>query len=94
MSEALLRTIIHLGQNLGVVVLGEGVETQEQRQWLADKDCLYLQGHLFGWPKPVEYYQDGFKVELSELEHFPHTENTESNSQPSLPIELASSEQT
>ncbi len=57
-SEALLRTIISLGQNLGVVVLGEGVETAEQRDWLANSDCLYLQGHLYGWPQPVEHYSD------------------------------------
>lgn len=59
-SEALLRTIINLGQNLGVVVLAEGIESPEQQQWLSEKDCLYLQGHLFGWPQPAEYYKDGF----------------------------------
>ena len=59
-SEALLRTIINLGQNLGVVVLAEGVETPEQYKWLIENDCLYLQGHLFGWPKPTDHYNNGF----------------------------------
>jgi len=61
-SEALLRTIINLGQNLGVAVLAEGIETSEQDKWLLANDCLFLQGHLFGWPKPVDYYKDGYKV--------------------------------
>ncbi len=64
-SEALLRTIINLSQNLGVIVLAEGIETPQQYQWLYENDCLYLQGHLFGWPQPVEYYKDGFST-LSE----------------------------
>ena len=64
-SEALLRTIINLSQNLGVVVLAEGIETPKQYQWLLENDCLYLQGHLFGWPQPVEFYKDGF-VSLSQ----------------------------
>ena len=48
------RTIIALGNSLGLAVIAEGVETEEQRTFLHDNGCLQYQGYFFGRPVPVE----------------------------------------
>jgi diguanylate cyclase (GGDEF)-like protein/PAS domain S-box-containing protein len=46
--------ITTLGQSLGLTVIAEGVETMEQRDFLAHQGCSAFQGYLFGRPGPVE----------------------------------------
>ena len=53
-DAVIVRTIIALGQSLGMVVLAEGVETEAQRSFLATHGCRAYQGFLFGRPGPVE----------------------------------------
>lgn len=52
-SETIVRTVIALGQSMGMTVIAEGVETEAQRSFLADNGCLCYQGYLFGRPMPV-----------------------------------------
>ena len=44
------KTILMLGQNLGLTVIAEGVETTIQRDWLQAAGCNYGQGYYFGAP--------------------------------------------
>ena len=53
-DAAIARTIMALGQSLGLAVIAEGVETVEQRDFLAGQGCHAFQGYLFGPPGPVE----------------------------------------
>jgi EAL domain-containing protein (putative c-di-GMP-specific phosphodiesterase class I) len=53
-DAAFARTIMALGQSLGLEVIAEGVETVEQRDFLAHQGCRAFQGYLFGRPGPVE----------------------------------------
>jgi diguanylate cyclase (GGDEF)-like protein/PAS domain S-box-containing protein len=52
-DAAFARTIMALGQSLGLAVIAEGVETVEQRDFLAHQGCRAFQGYLFGRPGPV-----------------------------------------
>lgn len=49
-DATIVRTIIALGHNLGLKVVAEGVETEQQLQFLRENDCDELQGYLYGMP--------------------------------------------
>jgi diguanylate cyclase (GGDEF)-like protein/PAS domain S-box-containing protein len=53
-DAAIARTIVALGQSLGLMVIAEGVESEEQRDFLASIGCYAYQGYLFGRPVAVE----------------------------------------
>ena len=53
-SRSLVRMIIALGKRLGISVVAEGVETEQQANWLRDNGCNVGQGWLFGRPMPLE----------------------------------------
>jgi len=51
------RIIISLGQSLGLSVIAEGVEVEEQRQFLFDNNCFEYQGYLFSRPLPIDEFE-------------------------------------
>jgi diguanylate cyclase (GGDEF)-like protein/PAS domain S-box-containing protein len=52
-DAVIARTIVALANSLGLAVIAEGVETQEQRDCLAAQGCHHYQGYLFGRPGPA-----------------------------------------
>jgi EAL domain-containing protein (putative c-di-GMP-specific phosphodiesterase class I) len=50
----IITTIITMAHNLGHRVIAEGVETQEQLDFLREKQCDEFQGYLFSRPIPAE----------------------------------------
>ncbi|HEU4806010.1 MAG TPA: EAL domain-containing protein [Nitrobacter sp.] len=55
-SAAIVRAVIWLGHGLGVSIVAEGVETQEQLGFLADEGCDAVQGFFIGKPGPIAQY--------------------------------------
>jgi diguanylate cyclase (GGDEF)-like protein len=49
-SEAIVKMILALATSLNIIVVAEGVETQQQRQLLNELGCNTMQGHLFSDP--------------------------------------------
>ena len=55
-SRAIIRHIVRMAQELRVDSVCEGVEREEQAQFLRDIGCRYGQGYLFSKPVPVEEF--------------------------------------
>ncbi len=52
-DDVIVQTIIGMAANLELDVIAEGVETQAQKDLLAQYGCLFFQGYLLGRPMPV-----------------------------------------
>ncbi|HRD49637.1 MAG: EAL domain-containing protein [Candidatus Competibacter sp.] len=58
-DRILAATIVALGHSLGLKVVAEGVETDEQRRILLSQGCDLAQGYFFGQPVPAEEFGAG-----------------------------------
>jgi diguanylate cyclase (GGDEF)-like protein/PAS domain S-box-containing protein len=52
-ANAIVRSVINLGQSLGMITNAEGVETLEQLMFLANEGCEQVQGYYFGRAMPA-----------------------------------------
>jgi diguanylate cyclase (GGDEF)-like protein/PAS domain S-box-containing protein len=52
-DEALVRTIVRMGRNLGMSLVAEGIETAVQLEKLQDMGCDRAQGYLLSKPLPA-----------------------------------------
>ncbi len=60
-SMPIVQTIIHLGRDMGMRVVAEGVETVEQKAVLVDMGCYGFQGYLLG--RPMEAAEMSLRLE-------------------------------
>ena len=54
LDQAIIESIILLGDKLGMKIIAEGVETEQQLEVLVKMGCDLGQGHLFAHPAPLE----------------------------------------
>ncbi len=62
-DASIVSGIISLAHNLRLKVVAEGIETQEQRQFLANLSCDYIQGYLLSEPIPADAFESHFLTE-------------------------------
>ncbi len=51
---AITKAIIALGKSLNLRLIAEGVETKEQRDFLVENGCEYIQGYYYSKPIPID----------------------------------------
>ena len=56
-SAAIANSIIALARSLRLRVVAEGVETEEQLEFLCTQDCDEIQGYLYSRPLPTEAFE-------------------------------------
>ncbi|MEO8422635.1 MAG: EAL domain-containing protein [Actinomycetota bacterium] len=52
-AASMVSAVIALAQNLGMTALAEGIETEAEWMWLADRGCTQGQGYYFSRPVPA-----------------------------------------
>jgi len=55
-DATIVSTIVQMGRNLNMDVVAEGVENEDQLNFLQRLDCTYVQGLLFGSPMSSDNY--------------------------------------
>ena len=59
-STIILSNVINMGLEMGLTVITEGVETEEQKTFLEECGCRNFQGYYFSKPVPVEEFEEKF----------------------------------
>lgn len=57
----MILAIIALGHSMGLLVLAEGVETEEQLNFLINNDCDEMQGYIYSKPMKPEVFAENLK---------------------------------
>ncbi len=61
-DEVIVQTILGMAENLGLEAIAEGVETEEQLDFLRRNGCVYYQGYLFGRPIPIDDFHTAHRT--------------------------------
>ncbi|WP_438432849.1 putative bifunctional diguanylate cyclase/phosphodiesterase [Gorillibacterium sp. sgz500922] len=64
-DQLIIGSLINLAHNLAMKVVAEGVETEEQLQYLKEHDCDLVQGYLISRPIPAESLEKGLWIAKS-----------------------------
>lgn len=56
-GEMIIRCVVQLAKEMNISITAEGVETQEQYEFLRELECDDIQGYYFAKPMPEEDYE-------------------------------------
>jgi diguanylate cyclase (GGDEF)-like protein len=65
-DAAIVNAILALACTLNLSTVAEGVETQQQRDFLENSTCHSIQGYLFSSPMPIAEFEQYWKSKLTE----------------------------
>jgi diguanylate cyclase (GGDEF)-like protein/PAS domain S-box-containing protein len=65
-DSSIVSAIIHMGKSLKHLVIAEGIETQEQREYLQTQRCTEGQGYLFSRPLAAAQFAHLLQMGLTE----------------------------
>ncbi len=101
-DQAIAMAVISLGHKLNLRVIAEGVETEQQCNFLRDNDCDEMQGYLFSMPVPASKIHSlleeqarmlaelgGAGVEALQGAAAPHTTTASTSSAPAPDVHAA-----
>ena len=76
-SREIIKSIVDMSKRIGVHTLAEGVETQEQLEFLCSIGCEKAQGYFIGKPMPFEQCMEhikekGYKLEAPNKKQYYH----------------------
>jgi len=57
---AIVKAIIALAKSLNLSLIGEGVETKEQKDFLLENGCEKIQGYFYSKPIPADEFKNKF----------------------------------
>lgn len=57
-NASITSAMIKVAQQLNLEVIAEGVETEEELNFLLNENCRYIQGYYFGRPCPIEEFEN------------------------------------
>ena len=60
-AEIILKNVVKMSQELGLVALTEGVETKEQFDMLSSMGCKLFQGYYFAKPIAVSEFENKYQ---------------------------------
>ncbi len=77
-SKAIMTSTITMAKDIGIMTLAEGVETQEQVEFLYSIGCGKLQGYFYGKPMPLDEFfanigEMGITIEPRKWRHYYQT---------------------
>lgn len=61
-DQEIIKAILSMAQNLHIETVAEGVETEEQKEFLTREGCQMMQGYYFGRPLSTEAFEARLKV--------------------------------
>jgi polar amino acid transport system substrate-binding protein len=53
-KEAIVNSIVRIGEDIGIAIVAEGIETKDQEKYLKEINCENFQGYLYSKPVPIE----------------------------------------
>ena len=74
-SKAIMKSLITMAKDINIMTLAEGVETEEEVEFLKEIGCGRLQGYFYGKPLPLEeafanLREKGIATEERKWNHF------------------------
>jgi EAL domain-containing protein (putative c-di-GMP-specific phosphodiesterase class I) len=66
-DQAIAMAVISLGHKLNMKVIAEGVETEQQRDFLHANECDEMQGYLFSRPVKPEHIESLLREQMSRM---------------------------